>query len=134
MNNLETLTNLGSRILYNPDTPTNLGSSIDNPDTLTHLRSRMDNPETRTALGIKNGQSRDTDNFKNQEWTFQRHIQQWKLRINKSRDTGNIGQSRHTDQFENQELTIQRHITQPWESRIGIPKTQEMFVKRRYQI
>ena len=134
MDNLETLTNVGSR-MDNLETLTNLGSRIlYNPDTLTNLGSRMDNPETRTALGIKNGQSRDTDNFKNQEWTFQRHIQQWKLRINKSRDTGNIGQSRHTDQFENQELTIQRHITQPWESRIGIPKTQEMFLKRRYQI
>ena len=51
----------------------------------------MDNPEIQTTLDsryrtgkIKNGQSRDTDNngFKiqdgeNQEWTIQRHRQQW---------------------------------------------------------
>jgi hypothetical protein len=54
-------------------------------------KSRMDNPETQITLDsryrtgkIKNGQSRDTDNngFKiqdgeNQEWTIQRHRQQW---------------------------------------------------------
>jgi hypothetical protein len=51
----------------------------------------MDNPETQTTLDsryrtgkIKNGQSRDTDNIgfkiqdgENQEWTIQRHRQQW---------------------------------------------------------
>jgi hypothetical protein len=53
-------------------------------------KSRMDNPETQTTMDsryrtgkIKNGQSRDTNNgFKiqdggNQEWTIQRHRQQW---------------------------------------------------------
>ena len=54
-------------------------------------KSRMDNPETQTTLDsryrtgkIKNGQSRDTDNIgfkiqdgENQEWTIQRHRQQW---------------------------------------------------------